>query len=58
MKFVGEERDQVTEHVARAREAVQQQQLRRVGRPRLAIENLETIDVGRAVPDRRHETLL
>jgi hypothetical protein len=30
MKFVGEERDQVTEHVTRAGEAVQQQKLRRI----------------------------
>jgi hypothetical protein len=34
---------------------VQQQQLWRVGWPGLAIENLETIDVGRAVSDMRHE---
>ena len=32
VKSVGEQRDQVAEHVARAREAVQQQQLRRIGR--------------------------
>jgi hypothetical protein len=57
MKSVGEERDQVTEHVARGREAVQEQQLRRIGWPRLAIENLETIDIGRAVSD-SHQTLL
>ena len=25
---------------------------------RLAIEHLETVDIGRAVPDRRHQTLL
>ena len=49
MKSVGKERDQVAEHVARAREAVQQQQHRRISWARLAIENLETIDIGRAV---------
>jgi hypothetical protein len=58
MKSVGEERDQVAEHVARAREAVQQQQLRRIGWPRLAIENVEAIDIGRAVPGGRHQILL
>src|SRR5262249_16214403 len=41
-KSVGKERDQVTEHVACAREAVQQKQLRRIGWGRLARENLET----------------
>src|SRR5258708_27274033 len=51
MKSVGAARDQVTDHVARAREAVQKQQLRRVGCPRLAIENLETVDIGCAVLD-------
>src|SRR5262245_13784256 len=56
MKPVSEERDQVTEHVAGAREAVQQQELRRLGRPRLAIEHLEAIDISRAVLDRRHYT--
>jgi hypothetical protein len=44
--------------MARARETVQEQQLRRIGWSRLAIENLETIDIGRAVSDRRHQTLL
>jgi hypothetical protein len=58
MKSVGEPRDQVSEHVAGTWEAVQQQQPRRIGWPRLAIENLETIDIGRAVFDGRHGTLL
>src|SRR5260370_31389279 len=58
MKPVREERDQVAEHVARAREAVQQQQLRRLGWPRLALENVETVDIARAIADRRHKTLL
>jgi hypothetical protein len=58
MKSVGEERDQIPEHVAGAGKAVQQQQLRRVITTRLAIKNLETIDIGRAVADRRHQTLL
>src|SRR4029077_7981779 len=42
-------------HVARAREAVQQQQPRRIGRPRFAIEDLETVDIGHAISDRHHE---
>jgi hypothetical protein len=58
MKSISNERDQVTEHVARAREAVQQQELRRIGRPCLAIENLEAIDIDRAVSDRSHGILL
>src|SRR5262245_10667701 len=55
MKFVGEQRDQITKHVACARKAVQQQQLRRVGWPRFTIEDLETVDIGRAISDRHHE---
>jgi hypothetical protein len=35
---------------------VQKQQLRRFGRPRLAIENFKTIDIGRAISDRHDET--
>jgi hypothetical protein len=58
MKSIGEQRDQVTKHVARAREAVQQQQLRRAGWPRFAIKDLETIDIGRAISHWCHETLL
>src|SRR5262245_57719648 len=37
-KSVGEQRDEITEHVARGREAVQQQQLRCVGWSRFAIK--------------------
>src|SRR5215472_8962016 len=57
-KSVGEQRDQMTKHVACAREAVQQKQFWRVGWSRFAIENLEAINIGRAISDRRHETLL
>src|SRR6202044_1365942 len=57
MKSVGEERDKITEHVSRAREAVQQQKLQRAGRSGFAIENLETIDVDRGISDGRHEIL-
>ena len=38
---VGQQRDEVAEHVARAREAVQQEQPRRIRGARLAIEDLE-----------------
>ena len=56
---IGEQRDQITKHVARARETVQQQQLRRIGWPRFTIEDLETVDIGRAISDnRQHEDLL
>jgi hypothetical protein len=30
----------------------------RIGGSRLAIKDLEAIDIGRAISDRRHETLL
>jgi hypothetical protein len=58
VKFVGEERDQIAEHVTCAREAVQEQQLLRGGWSRFAIENLEANGIGRTISDRRHETLL
>src|SRR5437879_3216902 len=41
MKAIGEMRDEVTEHVARARETVKQQQRRRIRRPCLAVEYLQ-----------------
>src|SRR5262249_20400613 len=52
---VCEQRDQVTKHVACGWEAVQQQQLWRIGLPGFAIENLKTVDIGRAVSDRHYE---
>ena len=55
MEAVGEQRDQVAEHMARAREAVQQQQLRRARRARLAIEDLEAVHVGGAIGDGGHD---
>src|SRR5262249_6068456 len=57
-KSVGKERDQIPEHVARAREAMQQQELWRMRGPCFAIENLETVDIGRAIPDGLHRILL
>ena len=49
VEAIGQERDEVAEHVARAREAVQQQQLRRVGGAGLAIEDLEAVHIGGAI---------
>ena len=46
MEAVGEERDQIAEHVAGGREAVQQQQLRGAGRARLAVEDGAAVDLG------------
>ena len=46
VEAVGQQRDEIAEHVARRREAVQQQQLRRIGGARLAIENLEAVHIG------------
>jgi hypothetical protein len=40
--------------MARAREAMQKQQLGCAGWSRFAIEELETVDVGAAISDRRH----
>jgi hypothetical protein len=46
VKSIGKTRDEVTEHMADARQAMQQQQRLRVRRPRFAIENIEALDVG------------
>src|SRR6516164_112796 len=40
------------------REAVQQQQLRCIDRPRFTIEDLETVDISGAISVKRHQTLL
>ena len=45
MEAVGEQRDQIAEHMARGGEAVQQQQLRRMGAARFAIEDVEAVDI-------------
>ena len=54
MEAVGEQRDEVAEHVAGAREAVQQQQLRRARRARLAIEDLAAVHLGGSIVDGGH----
>ena len=48
------ERDQVAEHMAGAREAVQQQQLRRVRRARLAVEDVAAVHLGGPIVDGGH----
>jgi hypothetical protein len=58
MKAIGEKRNKVAEHVARARETMKQQQRRRVLWPRLAVEYLQAVDVGGAVADSSHRLLL
>src|SRR5215813_9830697 len=47
MKAIRQKWNQVPKHVARAREAVKQEKLRRIDRPRLAIEDLEPVDIAR-----------
>ena len=54
VKAVAQARDEVPEHVARGGKAVQQQQIGPVGRPGLAIEDVETIDSDRAIVDESH----
>ena len=58
MEAIGQKRDEVAEHVARAREAVKQQQLRGVGGARLAIEDLEAVHVGGSIVDGGHGVFL
>ena len=48
---IRERRDQVAEHVRRGRKAVQQQHDRRILRPRLAVEDVDAVDLGGAVMD-------
>ena len=54
VEAIREQRDQITEHVAGARKAMQQQQLRRIRRPGLAIEDLEAVHIGGPVFDGSH----
>ena len=52
MIAIGQQRDQVAEHVRRRREAVEQQHHRAVGGAGFAIEHLDAIDRGAAIMDR------
>jgi hypothetical protein len=54
MEAIGQKRDKIPEHMARAREAMKQQQRRRVSGPGLAIEDLQPVHVGRSIPDGSH----
>ena len=58
MEAVGQARDQITEHVTCAGEAVKQQQLGSAERACRTIENVETVHVGDAVFDVGHAVLL
>src|SRR5262249_29078643 len=55
VKSIGKPRDEVAEHMAGAREAMQQQQCLRVPRPRFAIENIEALDIGLPKADFAHD---
>src|SRR5262249_55522922 len=55
VEAVSKMRDEVAEHVARARKTVQQQQRRRALGPRLAVEDLEAVDGSLAVVDPGHD---
>src|ERR1700742_1158064 len=46
---IGQKRDEVAEHMARAGEALQQQQVWRAGRTGLAIEDFATVHVGGSI---------
>ena len=54
MRAVGEARDEVAKHVARGREAVKQQEFRRVLRAGLAIEDVAAVDRGGPIVDGGH----
>ncbi len=58
VEAIGQQRDEVAEHVAGAREAVQQQQLRGARWARLAIEDVEAVHVGGAIGDGSHGAFL
>jgi hypothetical protein len=46
MKAIGQQRNEVPEHVARTRETMQQQQRRCVLGARFAVEDVEAVNVG------------
>jgi hypothetical protein len=54
MEAVRQERDQVAEHVARAWEPMQQQELWRAGRSSLAVKYLKTVHVGSPILNSGH----
>ena len=54
MKAVGKEGDEVAEHMARAGETVEQQQLGCLGIPGFAVKHVEPFNADRAVSNRSH----
>jgi hypothetical protein len=58
VKALRKERDQITEHVARAGKAMQQKKRRSIGRTGFSIEYLEAVDFSGAVIDGGHVRLL
>ena len=58
VKPVGEQRDQLAKHVARGREAVQQQERRRVRCSGLPVEHRQAIHFCRAICGFGHESSL
>src|SRR5262249_23316252 len=54
VKAGGKERDKTPEHMAGARETMEQQQVGRAGLARLAIEDLEAVQVGSSILDGGH----
>ena len=55
MESIGELRDEVAEHVAGGREAMQQEQLRGALSARLAVEHVAAVDLGGAIMDGGHD---
>jgi len=55
VKAVGQERDEVPEHMTGARETMEQQQLRGAGRADLAIKEVEAVHVGSSILDGGHD---
>ena len=55
MKPVRELRDEIAEHVAGSRKAMQQEDRWRVLRPGLAVENADAVDIHLLVHDRAHK---
>ena len=58
VKAVGQQRDEIPEHMAGARETVEQHQLRGAGCAGLAIEDLEAVQVGSSILDGGHGVFL
>jgi hypothetical protein len=54
VEVFAQQRNQVAEHVSRAREAMQQKQLGFIGRTCFAIKDLQAVDVGVAIADGGH----